>query len=101
MKIVTRYSVAYCDTPDLSTQYGTWGNCWDTKEEVQYFINRAWHIIKDYNKEFFMLDSNTWLVIEPVQFAQYNIFERLFLHKPKEERITPIKIQGSIFQFLT
>ena len=100
MKVITRYSVAYCDTHDLSTQYGTWGNCWDTKEEVRYFINRNWHIIKDYNEEAFMLNSTDWLVIEPVQFAQYNIFERLFLHKPKEVRITPRAAQGSFFHLI-
>lgn len=97
MKKITRYSVAYCDTFDLATQYGTWGNCWDTKEEARHFIKRSWNIVGNYGEDAFLLDSQEWLVVEPVQFTQYNIFERLFMKKHREERITHLAAQGSYF----
>lgn len=98
MKIITRYSVAYCLTSDLSTQFGTWGNCWDTKEEVRYFIEQSWKIINKKDNDAYQISSCDWLVIEPIKFIRYNIFERLFQNKTIEERITPIAAQGSYFR---
>lgn len=98
MKKIIRYSVAYCDTPNLSAQFGTWDNCWNTLEEVRSFIKMSWNIIDNYGENAFLLSSMDWLVIEPVEFIHYNIFERLFMRKPYEIRVTPLKTQGSFFR---
>lgn len=109
MKKITRYSIAFCDTAELSSQFGTWGNCYNTEEEARDFIQSeklGWGraIIATEGQNAFQTRSY-WLVIEPIEFIHLNFIDKIF-HKNlraqadsnNDIRITKMATQGSFFR---
>lgn len=109
MKKIIRYSIAFCDTPELSSQFGTWGTCWNTEKEVRDVIQSeklGWGraIIATKGQNSFQTHSY-WLVIEPIEFIHLNFIDKIFhknLHAQADSngdiRITKMAAQGSFFQ---
>lgn len=114
MKKITRYSIAFCDTPELSSQFGTWGNCWDTEEEVRNYIQSeaasGWShrvIIATKGQNAFQTCAG-WLVIEPVEFIHLDFIDKIFHKNLRAQadsngdiRITKMAAQGSVFHLPT
>lgn len=61
------YTIAYCDTQNLQTKFGSWGNVFDTYEHADFVIRMNWPQAEKVAFGQYKLSENEWFIVEKVE----------------------------------
>lgn len=61
------YTIAFCDTQDINTKFGSWGNIFDTYKEADFVIRMNWPQAIKVLEGQYKLSKNEWLIVERVE----------------------------------
>jgi hypothetical protein len=69
-ELTIKYRIAFCDTPDLSTEFGHDVMLFDTKSEAEAYICMAWHyaITEEINGAYHIDDA--YLIAEQINVEE-------------------------------
>lgn len=60
------YTIAFCDTQDINTKFGSWGNVFDTYQYADLVIRTTWpQATRVLEGQYKLRDA--WLIVEKVE----------------------------------
>ena len=61
------YTIAYCDTQDINTEFGSWGNIFDTYQHADFVIRMNWPQAIRVLEGQYKLSDDEWLIVKKVE----------------------------------